>query len=336
MSKSIKLSSLLNLSHGNASRSRQHVFAGYFNLIFYDLLALHTIGKRRIPFLVIAFTSFTSYTIGHSLGAATLTCGFVRFRVYSSWNLTVVDIAKIALITGATFWIGNISVLGGAATHAPQTLGVIDHLPSWLNRLAGLCCLAAIGCYLAWLTLRPRIIGFADWKIMLPNNRGAGLQIAIGVMDRCLASLAFFTLLPNQPGVGFITVLVAFVIATLIGTISHAPGSLRVVEAALLICLPQFQREELLATILIFRVLDFFIPLSLATAMFGLRELWLFARRTSSGSGRDGHSGRSSASTRPGAAITRALDCRLALYRACSARRGSNRADRNRYAPRNH
>ena len=51
------------------------VVAGYSNLIFYDLFALHTIGKRNLPFPVVAFASFTSYTIGHSLGAATLTCG---------------------------------------------------------------------------------------------------------------------------------------------------------------------------------------------------------------------------------------------------------------------
>ena len=78
----------------------------------YDQFALYTIGKRHIPFPIVAFASFTSYTIGHSLGAATLTCGLVRFRVYSFWNLTVVDIAKIAFMTGMTFWLGNIFVLG--------------------------------------------------------------------------------------------------------------------------------------------------------------------------------------------------------------------------------
>ncbi len=65
-----------------------------------------------MPWRVVAFTSFTSYTIGHSLGAATLTCGLVRFRVYSFWNLTVVDIAKIAFMTGLTYWLGNAVVLG--------------------------------------------------------------------------------------------------------------------------------------------------------------------------------------------------------------------------------
>jgi uncharacterized membrane protein YbhN (UPF0104 family) len=105
------------------------------------------------------------------------------------------------------------------------------------------------------------------------------VQIGIGTMDRCLASLSFFMLLPNEPAAGFITVLIVFVLATLIGTVSHAPGSLGVVEAAMLIGLPQFEREELLATILIFRLLDFFLPLLFATLLFGLRELRLQTSR---------------------------------------------------------
>jgi glycosyltransferase 2 family protein len=258
------------------------VVAGYANLICYDLFALHTIGKQKIPLRVVAFASFTSYTIGHSLGAATLTCALVRFRVYSFWNLTVVDVAKIAFVTGMTFWLGNIFVLGGAVAYAPAALSVVDHLLPWVNRLIGLSGLLAIGCYLIWLTLRPRIVGRANWRIALPNLQRTLLQIGISTLDRCLASLSIFMLLPNSPTVGFATIVVVFVLATLLGAVSHTPGSLGVVEAAILIGLPQYQREDLLATLLTFRVLDFFLPLILATVMFGLRELRLMARRSRS------------------------------------------------------
>jgi uncharacterized membrane protein YbhN (UPF0104 family) len=258
------------------------VAAGYSNLVLYDVFALQTIGKRYMPWRVAAFASFTSYTIGHSLGAATFTCGLVRFRIYSFWNLTVVDIAKIAFMTGLTYWLGNIFVLGAGVFYAPHALIVFDHLPSPLNRLLGLCGLLVIGCYLVWLAQRPRTVGRANWKIMLPNVRRTLLQIGIGTTDRLLASLSFFMLLPDYPGISFSSLLVIFVVATLIGTISHTPGGLGVVEAAMLIGLPQFNREELLATLLTFRVLDFFLPLMLATIMFGLRELRLVARRAQS------------------------------------------------------
>ncbi len=255
------------------------VVAGYANLICYDLFALRTIGKRKIPLRVVAFASFTSYTIGHSLGAATLTCGLLRFRVYSFWGLNVVDIAKIAFVTGLTFWLGNVFVLGGAVAWAPAALSVVDQLPPSINRLIGLSGLFAIACYLIWLMPAPRIVGRANWRIVLPSLRRTLLQIGIGTLDRCLASLSIFMLLPASPAVGFATIVVVFVLATLLGAVSHAPGSLGVVEAAILIGLPQYQREALLATLLTFRVLDFFLPLILATLMFGLRELRLVARR---------------------------------------------------------
>jgi uncharacterized membrane protein YbhN (UPF0104 family) len=109
----------------------------------------------------------------------------------------------------------------------------------------------------------------------LPGVRGTLLQIGIGALDRVLASLSMYMLLPTSPAVGFATVLIVFVVATLLGIISHAPGSLGVVEAAVLIGLPQYPREELLAALVTFRVLDFFLPLMLATLMFGARELRL-------------------------------------------------------------
>jgi uncharacterized membrane protein YbhN (UPF0104 family) len=80
--------------------------------------------------------------------------------------------------------------------------------------------------------------------------------------------------------VDFATVLVIFLTATLLGTISHAPGSLGVIEAAVLIGLPQFQKEELLAALLTFRALYFVLPLVLASCVLAVRELGLLARPT--------------------------------------------------------
>jgi glycosyltransferase 2 family protein len=259
------------------------VILGYSNLVCYDLFALHMIGKRNIPLRVVAFASFTSYTIGHSLGAATLTCGLVRLRVYSFWQLTVVDIAKIAFFTGMTYWLGNIVVLGSAVAYAPQAVATIDHLPALLNRLIGLAGIVAIFCYLIWLSGGRRIAGRDSWRIALPGPRSTLLQVGIGALDRVLASLSIYMLLPASPAVGFATVLVAFVLATLIGIVSHAPGSLGIVEAAILVALPQYPREELLAALVTFRVLDFFLPLLLATLMFGARELRLLVRRAQTG-----------------------------------------------------
>lgn len=254
------------------------VVLGYITLTLYDVFALHIIGRRTVPFHIAALASFTSYTIGHSLGAATLTGAVVRLRVYSVWGLNVLDIAKIAFVTGMTFWLGNAFVLGGAMVYAPEAASVVDHLPFWINRIIGLSALLGIACYLVWLVPRPRTVGYANWKLVLPTMRLTLVQTGIGAMDLCLVTAAMYALLPQIPAVGFVPVLVIFVTATLLGTVSHVPGSLGVIEAALLIGLPQFPKEELLAALLTFRIAYFVIPFLLATLVLGLRELGLVAR----------------------------------------------------------
>ncbi len=260
------------------------VVAGYITLTFYDLFALHTIGRRKVPYSVAALASFTSFTIGHSLGAAVVTGGLIRLRIYSVWGLTVIDIAKIAFITGMTFWLGNALLLGGATMYAPEAATIVDHLPPSINRVIGLSGLVAIGCYLAWLAPQSRAIGWAGWRLVLPNLRLTLVQTGMGALDLALVTMAMYMLLPSEPVVPFSTILVVFLTATLLGTVSHAPGGLGVIEATMLIGLPQFQREGLLAALLTFRAVYFVLPVLLATLTLGLRELWMLTWPASTGS----------------------------------------------------
>ena len=88
------------------------VAAGYLTLTFYDLFALRTIGRPEIRYRVAALAAFTSYAIGHNVGASIFSGGAVRYRIYSAWGLSVVEVTKICFIAGLTFWLGNATVLG--------------------------------------------------------------------------------------------------------------------------------------------------------------------------------------------------------------------------------
>jgi glycosyltransferase 2 family protein len=257
--------------------------AGYITLTFYDVFALRTIGRKEIPYPVAALASFTSSTIGHNLGATVLTAGLVRLRIYGTWGLTVAEIAKIAVLTGMTFWLGNAFLLGGATAYAPDAASVVDHLPPWINRAIGLVALLIIAAYLVWLAQRRRAIGRSGWRLVLPSARATLVQIGIGATDLSLVTLAMYALLPSSPALGFLTILVTFLTASLLGTVSHAPGGLGVIEATMLLGLPQFQKEELVAALLTFRVLYFTLPLLLAALSLGVRELRLLARPDSAG-----------------------------------------------------
>src|SRR5258705_6392356 len=109
------------------------VAAGYFTLTFYDLFAVRAIGRKEVPYRVNALAAFTSYSIGHNVGASVFTGGAVRYRIYSAWGLNAIDVAQICFLAGLTFWLGNAAVLGLGISYHPQTAGAIDQLPPWLN-----------------------------------------------------------------------------------------------------------------------------------------------------------------------------------------------------------
>src|ERR1700709_408979 len=129
------------------------VIGAFCTLTFYDFFALRTIGKKHVPYRIAALSSFTSYTIGHNIGATVFTGGAIRFRIYSDYGLTAIDVAKICFISGLTFSLGNLFVLGIGMTLHPWAASAMDLLPPSVNRLIALGCLAGISIYFIWLVV---------------------------------------------------------------------------------------------------------------------------------------------------------------------------------------
>jgi uncharacterized membrane protein YbhN (UPF0104 family) len=102
------------------------VAAGYLTLTFYDLFALRTIGRYEVPYRAAALGSFTSYAVGHNVGASVFSGGAVRYRIYSAWGLSVVEVTKICFVAGLTFWLGNAAMLGLGVLYSPQQASDID------------------------------------------------------------------------------------------------------------------------------------------------------------------------------------------------------------------
>jgi uncharacterized membrane protein YbhN (UPF0104 family) len=251
------------------------VAAGYFTLTFYDLFGLRTIGKPQICYRIAALAGFTSYAVGHNIGASAFTGGAVRYRIYSLYGLSAIDVAKLCFITGLTFWLGNATVLGLGILYTPRSASAIDQLPFWLNRTAAIVALIALASYVAWVWQTPRRIGQGSWDVTLPNGPMTLLQIGIGITDLACCALAMYMLVPAEPYFGFVELAVIFVTATMLGFASHSPGGLGVFDAAMLVALWQYDKEDLLAGLLLFRLLYYVVPFGLALAILGIRELWL-------------------------------------------------------------
>src|ERR1039458_1385343 len=225
------------------------VAAGYFTLTFYDLFAVRAIGRADMP-----------------------------YRIYSAWGLNAIDVAKICFLAGLTFWLGNAAVLGlGIACH-PEAAAAIDQLPPWLNRLVAFAIILALLVYVVWVSIQPRSVGRGPWTVGLPGGSLTLLQIAIGIVDLGFCALAMYVLVPDEPNLGFVVVAVIFVSATLLGFASHSPGGLGVFDAAMLVGLWQMDREDLLAGMLLFRVLYYIAPFVISVILLTFREVIIGAR----------------------------------------------------------
>ena len=83
----------------------------YGVLTFYDRLGTIYAG-HKVTYRRVAFASFCAYALSHNLGFAAVSGAAVRYRLYSHWGLTAVQIAKVVGFCSLTFGLGGL-VLGG-------------------------------------------------------------------------------------------------------------------------------------------------------------------------------------------------------------------------------
>jgi glycosyltransferase 2 family protein len=257
------------------------VTASYGSITLYDWLALHTIGRKDVPYRIAALASFTSYPIAHGIGAVALISPVIRYRIYSGNGIGALGVANICFLTGLTFWLGNMTALGFSLLYEPAAISVIDRLSPGVNRLVALVLLCGVGAFLAWSWFFPQSMGKSRWLVRLPSGPLVLLQIVVGLLDLTAAAVAMYVLMPAGMDIGLFRLMAVFIAATLLGFASHAPAGLGVFDATILIGLGSEDREQLLAALLMFRFLYHFVPLSMALVLFGAVEAWRSLRAKS-------------------------------------------------------
>ncbi len=243
----------------------------YFALTGYDALALHQL-RLRVPYRTTALGSFASYAISFMLGFPIVTGGTVRYWIYSRAGVKASKVASLTVVAGVTFWLGMAVVIGVGLVVEARPLSEIDQLAVNLNRLIGLGVLLAIAFYLIWVSVHPRRARVQGLRLELPGFGVTLGQMALGVVDLCCAAATLYFLLPSHDGFGFFTFASIYVFACLLGIASHAPGGIGVFEATMLKALPAPSQEALLASLLLFRIIYYVIPFTLALAMLGANE----------------------------------------------------------------
>jgi glycosyltransferase 2 family protein len=246
----------------------------YTLLTGYDALGFRQL-KMRVPYRTTALGSYTSYAVSFTLGFPLITAGTVRYWIYSAVGIGAKAIASLTLIAGVTFWLGMGIVLGFFLLLKPTEIAALSRLPVSMNAMLGGAVLGVVGGYLVWVSQKPRTLTFQGWALNLPNLPVSLAQMTIGALDVCAAGAVLYVLLPQGYGIAYGTFIAAYVFACILGIISHAPGGIGVFEATIILALPGVPTEQLLGSLLLFRVCYYIVPFVFALLLLAGREILL-------------------------------------------------------------
>ncbi|XOV86588.1 MAG: bifunctional lysylphosphatidylglycerol flippase/synthetase MprF [Pseudomonadota bacterium] len=264
----------------------------YYLLTHYDRLALAYVGHQVEPWEM-RVISFTAFAIGNNLGVSAISGGSVRLRAYSLIGISAIDVGKIVAFCALTFTLGAALLLGIALVIEPAQALEPLRFPVGLLRTLGGLLIAVTLVYLATARSLNTQLLFGSWRFALPGFRIAVQQVLVASLDLMSAAAVLYVLLPAGHDVSYPVLLGAYVIAICLGLVSSLPGGIGVFEGMMLLLLPTFPTAELLAAVLVYRLIYYLLPLSVAAGILVTRELRLQIKGVTSSlvRGRDWASG---------------------------------------------
>ncbi len=248
-------------------------FVAYGALAWYDRIGLAHLG-RRLSWAFISLTSFTTYALSHNIGASVLSGAVVRYRAYSTKGLSMAEVGVLVAFCSFTFFLGTVLMGGFVLTFEPQILQRWTDAPDWAGRLIGLAMLSGVGVYMAGSLFHFPPLKIGGFELVYPRPPIAARQLFAAPLELIGAAGIIYFALPTAGNPGFFIVLGIFLASFSIALISHAPGGLGVLEFAFVKAMPDAPLAQLLAALIVFRLLYLILPL-----LFALVMVVLFERR---------------------------------------------------------
>lgn len=156
--------------------------ASYAFLPAYDALGLRYV-KQQLALPRIMLVGFLAYAFSQSLGFTLLTGGSLRYRLYSAWGLSVVEIGQVIAVSAVAFWLGVTAIAGIAPTMTPGAVLGATPLSPALGRGVGLLLLGIPAGYLTFSVIRQRSFAFHGWELRPPGRTLAVAQVGVGATD---------------------------------------------------------------------------------------------------------------------------------------------------------
>ena len=200
------------------------------------------------------------YAVSNLFGVSWLTGGLLRHRIYAPRGIDAVRVASMIGAVWFGFWLAILTLIGLillSAFDMPRGVFGLQGLPA---RALGAVLLAIVAAGVALSGPDGRKVPLGHWSITLPG-RGQVLRVmALALADVLGAAVALYGLLPAEVTTSFAVFFVVFVAALGLGVASHAPGGLGVFEATLVAGLGAAGRSDVLAALLVYRLIYYLLP----------------------------------------------------------------------------
>jgi len=266
--------SISNVSATGYALAAFSALMAYIALAWYDRIALIHLNRHRdISWPFVASCSFVTYALGHNIGASVLSGGLVRLRAYGVSGLSAGEVAILVALCSFTFAFGTVLLLGIVFVTHPEivqplaeTIPRLD-LPTSLVQLIGavmigLCTLYVLG---SWRHFKP--VHFRSIHIVYPRLNVVARQLIAAPLELIAAAGIIYFVLPEAGNPGFITVLGAFLLSFSAGLISQTPGGIGVMEAVFLAVLNTMAPSDVIAALLIWRLMYLLVPLAISVPL---------------------------------------------------------------------
>lgn len=237
----------------------------------YDLLARsycgHKLAKRQVMLV-----SFICYAFNLTLSTWVGGIG-MRYRLYSRLGLSGSTITRIFSLSITTNWLGYILLAG-----IIFTVGVVELPDHWYIdqttlRILGIGLLLIIAVYLWFCAFaKHRHMTIKGQKLVLPSWKFALAQMLISSVNWMVMGAIIWLLLGQS--VNYFFVLGVLLVSSIAGVIVHIPAGIGVLEAVFIALLAgeHTSKGTIIAALLAYRVLYYFIPLLLALICYLLLE----------------------------------------------------------------
>ncbi|TYR30669.1 UPF0104 family protein [Mesorhizobium microcysteis] len=256
--------SLMAISARDWTLAVAATFLAYAALAGYDHLALLHL-RRHVGWLYMTICSFTTYALSHNIGASVFSGSVVRYRAYTAKGLSGAEVGVLVAFCSFTFALGTIMLTGLVLILQPQlSERFVDVLPVEASAATGALLLALVGLYVLGSALRLRPLKIGSFEIHYPQLHIVGRQLVIAPLELIGAAAIIYFALPEAGNPGFMIVLGIFLISFSAALLSHAPGGLGVLELVFITGLSEMDPADVLAALLVFRLLYLIIPFIIA------------------------------------------------------------------------